>query len=112
MRSRRQPASAARQRDKDSPDSNAVTRPRQRKGSPHPPDHRDNAPDELPQLHTPREAAEILTVKESWLRRKASQQLIPCTFVGRHLRFSTANLRQIADAGHQDQRVTVRRQRR
>ncbi|WP_335338369.1 helix-turn-helix domain-containing protein [Kibdelosporangium phytohabitans] len=103
---------ATHQGDNDSTDSNEVSRPRHRKNSARPPGHRDNAPDELPQLHTPGEAAEILTVKESWLRRKAGQRLIPCTFVGKHLRFSTADLRQIADTGHQDRRTSVRRQRR
>jgi excisionase family DNA binding protein len=112
MRARRRPATAARQRDNDSPDGKDVPGPRHCKGSGHPLGHPDIAPDDLPQLHTPGEAAEILTVKESWLRRKAGQRIIPCTFVGRHLRFSTADLRQIVDAGHQDRSASVRRQRR
>lgn len=52
-------------------------------------------------LHTPTEAADILAVRESWLRRKASQRLIPCTFVGKHLRFSDSNLAAITEAGQQ-----------
>jgi excisionase family DNA binding protein len=55
-------------------------------------------------LHTPAEAAELLAVKESWLRRKAGQRLIPCTFVGKHLRFSAADLRTITEAGHRSPR--------
>jgi excisionase family DNA binding protein len=38
-------------------------------------------------LYTPAQAAALLAVKESWLRRKAGQRAIPCTFVGKHLRF-------------------------
>jgi excisionase family DNA binding protein len=51
-------------------------------------------------LYTPTAAAERLTVGESWLRRKAGQRLIPCTFVGKHLRFTEADLRAIVTAGH------------
>ena len=51
-------------------------------------------------LYTPAAAAERLTVGESWLRRKAGQRLIPCTFVGKHLRFTEDDLRAIVAAGH------------
>ncbi|GHG50390.1 MULTISPECIES: helix-turn-helix domain-containing protein [Amycolatopsis] len=51
-------------------------------------------------LYTPAAAAERLTVSESWLRRKAGQRLIPCTFVGKHLRFTEDDLRAIVAAGH------------
>jgi hypothetical protein len=40
-----------------------------------------------------------LTIGESWLRRKAGQRLIPCTFVGKHLRFTDDDLRAIVAAG-------------
>jgi hypothetical protein len=40
------------------------------------------------QLHTVAEAAGILKIRESWLKTKAAARLIPCTFVGKHLRFS------------------------
>lgn len=56
-------------------------------------------------LHTPAEAAEILSVKETWLRRKAGTRAIPCTFLGRHLRFSTADLRAISERGAQPARA-------
>ncbi|WP_184727146.1 helix-turn-helix domain-containing protein [Saccharopolyspora phatthalungensis] len=46
-------------------------------------------------LHTPAEAAQRLAVKESWLRRKASARAIPCTFLGKHLRFSDTDLHEI-----------------
>ncbi|MEV6828176.1 helix-turn-helix domain-containing protein [Amycolatopsis sp. NPDC051102] len=51
-------------------------------------------------LYTPAAAAQRLTVGESWLRRKAGQRLIPCTFVGKHLRFTEDDLRAIVAAGH------------
>lgn len=50
-------------------------------------------------LYTPAEAAELLTVRESWLRRQAGQRRIPCTFLGRHLRFSHQDLDKIIAAG-------------
>ncbi|WP_223838846.1 helix-turn-helix domain-containing protein [Saccharopolyspora pogona] len=64
--------------------------------SAHGPDETHNG---TPQLYTPAEAAALLTVKESWLRRKAGTRSIPCTFIGRHLRFSASNLREIVDSG-------------
>ncbi|MEU8632691.1 helix-turn-helix domain-containing protein [Amycolatopsis sp. NPDC048633] len=52
-----------------------------------------------PLLYTPAAAAGRLTIGESWLRRKAGQRLIPCTFVGKHLRFTEDDLRAIVAAG-------------
>ena len=49
-------------------------------------------------LYTPAEAATLLAVRESWLRRKAGRREIPRTFVGKHLRFSDADLRSIAES--------------
>lgn len=65
-------------------------------------------------LYTPAQAAALLAVKESWLRRKAGQRAIPCTFVGKHLRFSTHDLRAITALGAQPvaARRPVPRQRR
>lgn len=51
------------------------------------------------QLHTAAEAAGILKVRESWLKTKASARLIPCTFVGKHLRFSDDDIAGIMRAG-------------
>ena len=48
-----------------------------------------------PRLHTPTEAAKLLTVRESWLRRQAGQRRIAATYLGRHLRFSDDDLRAI-----------------
>ncbi|WP_329072758.1 helix-turn-helix domain-containing protein [Amycolatopsis sp. NBC_01480] len=51
-------------------------------------------------LYTPAQAAELLAIGESWLRRKAGTRAIPCTYVGKHLRFAHADLEQIVAAGH------------
>jgi excisionase family DNA binding protein len=53
------------------------------------------AGDPVPALFTPAQAAELLQVPESWLRRRAARRLVPCTFLGKHLRFSRADLDQI-----------------
>lgn len=53
----------------------------------------------MSQLHTPAEAAEILRVRESWLRTKAAARAIPCTFLGKHLRFSDEDIAQIMAEG-------------
>ena len=56
------------------------------------------APVPLLPLYTPTEAARLLSVRESWLRRRATARLVPCTFLGRHLRFSHADVIAIAAA--------------
>jgi hypothetical protein len=50
-------------------------------------------------LHTATEAAEILRVRESWLKTKASARVIPCTFIGKHLRFSDDDIAEIMNRG-------------
>jgi excisionase family DNA binding protein len=50
-------------------------------------------------LYTPAQAAKLLAVTESWLRRRAAARAIACTFLGKHLRFSPADLRAIVTAG-------------
>jgi len=62
------------------------------------------------ELHTVAEAAGILKVRESWLKTKASARLIPCTFVGKHLRFSDDDIAEIMRAGER-QPVTFRERR-
>jgi excisionase family DNA binding protein len=54
--------------------------------------------DDAPLLYTPAEAAELLRVRESWLRKKAAARAVPCTFLGKHLRFSPADLVTIVAA--------------
>lgn len=52
-------------------------------------------------LLTPGQAAEVLQVRESWLRRRVAERRVPCCFVGKHLRFSWADLEAIvADGAH------------
>lgn len=55
-----------------------------------------------PELFTPAEAADKLKVPESWLRKKATARQVPCTFIGKHLRFSAEDLAQIIRDGHRD----------
>jgi hypothetical protein len=62
------------------------------------------------ELHTAAETAGILKVRESWLKAKASARLIPCTFVGKHLRFSDGDIAEIMKAGAR-QPVTARERR-
>jgi excisionase family DNA binding protein len=62
-------------------------------------------------LYTPAEAAVLLRVKESWLRRAAGTRQIPRTFLGKHLRFSAADLTAIV-AGHHHPAGTNGRKRR
>ena len=50
-------------------------------------------------LYTPREAALRLRVRESWLRRQAAARTVPCTRLGKHLRFSPADLTAILASG-------------
>jgi hypothetical protein len=60
------------------------------------------------ELHTVAETARILKVRESWLKTKASARLVPCTFVGKHLRFSDDDIAEIMRVGAR-QPVTRRR---
>ena len=62
----------------------------------------DALPDELstaPLLYTAAQSAALLQVSPSWLRKKATARAIPCTFVGKHLRFSANDLASIIAAG-------------
>jgi excisionase family DNA binding protein len=62
------------------------------------------------QLYTAAEAARVLKVRESWLKTKAAARLIPCTFIGKHLRFSDDDIAEIMKAGAR-QPVTARERR-
>jgi excisionase family DNA binding protein len=62
-----------------------------------------------PLVYTPEEAARLLGVRPSWLRRKAAARAIPCTLLGKHLRFSRADLVAIVSAGEQAPRSQRRR---
>ncbi len=62
------------------------------------------------QIYTAAEAAGILKVRESWLKTKAAARLIPCTFIGKHLRFSDDDIAEIMKAGAREP-VTSRERR-
>lgn len=68
--------------------------------------------DPAPVVLTPAQAAELLQVPESWLRRRAARRLVPCTFLGKHLRFSRANLDQILAEAARPASAAPRRRRR
>jgi len=63
-------------------------------------ERRDAAANTPVEVFTPQEAAAVLKVPESWLRKRASARQVPCTFIGKHLRFSSSDLEQIIRAGH------------
>ena len=50
-----------------------------------------------PVLYTAEQAAMLLQVRPSWLRRKAAARAVPCRFLGKHLRFSRADIETIAE---------------
>jgi excisionase family DNA binding protein len=60
-------------------------------------------------LLTPAQAAGLLQVRESWLRRRAGERRVPCLFVGKHLRFSRADLEAIVAARARPARRRSRR---
>jgi excisionase family DNA binding protein len=66
-----------------------------------PPRDRDSEPltEPLLLLYTPEQAAERLQVRPSWLRKKAAAGLVPHHRLGRHLRFSDADLAAIIRDG-------------
>ncbi|MFD0530408.1 helix-turn-helix domain-containing protein [Kitasatospora arboriphila] len=51
-------------------------------------------------LLTPEQAAALLQIPASWLRKKAAAGLIPSTLLGRHLRFSQQDLDDIIRVGN------------
>jgi excisionase family DNA binding protein len=57
-----------------------------------------------PILYTAEQAAELLQVRPSWLRRKATAHAVPCRHVGKHLRFARADIDAIAEASAQPAR--------
>ena len=54
---------------------------------------------DTPLLYTAEQAAALLQVPVSWLRRKATTRAVPCVFIGKHLRFSPHNLEMIIQQG-------------
>jgi len=66
----------------------------------------------MARLHPPAEAAEILRIRESWLRDKAAARVIPCTFIGKHLRFRDDDIAQMMAEGARQPVAPARRTRR
>lgn len=54
---------------------------------------------EMAWLFTAEQAAQVLQVPPSWLRKKAAAGAIPHTRIGRHLRFSERDLQRLIEAG-------------
>jgi hypothetical protein len=59
-------------------------------------------------LYTAEQAAGLLQVRSSWLRRKAAAREVPCRFLGKHLRFSWADLEAIAGTSPSSPRLPAR----
>jgi excisionase family DNA binding protein len=51
-----------------------------------------------PVLLTLEEAAEILSVPVSWLRKRVANHALPCTRLGRHIRFTREQVAGIVEA--------------
>lgn len=63
--------------------------------------------DTTPVLYTPEQAAAMLQVRPSWLRRRAAARAVPCRFLGKHLRFAKQDIDEIAAASRQPPRNPV-----
>lgn len=55
----------------------------------------------MTRLYSISEAAEVLNVPFTWLRDKVTARLVPHTRLGRHVRFTEAQLAEIISAGEQ-----------
>ncbi len=51
------------------------------------------------ELYTIVEAAELLRVTEGWLRKRVSAHAVPHTRLGKHVRFTAEQLREITARG-------------
>lgn len=48
---------------------------------------------------TTEEAADLLNVSYSWLKKAAQRGEVPCTHIGRAVRFSNTHVQSIVEAG-------------
>jgi hypothetical protein len=62
------------------------------------------AEEDFPVLYTPEQAAKMLQVRPSWLRRRATARRVPCRFLGKHLRFARQDIEEIAASSRQPAR--------
>lgn len=53
----------------------------------------------LDRLMTTEEAADLLNVSYSWLKKAAQRGEVPCTHIGRAVRFSQAHVETIVRSG-------------
>ena len=53
----------------------------------------------LDRLMTTEEAADLLNVSYSWLKKAAQRGQVPCTHLGRSVRFTSAHLATIVESG-------------
>jgi len=60
--------------------------------------------EDIPVLYTPEQAAKMLQVRPSWLRRRAAARAVPCRFLGKHLRFAKQDIEEIATASRRPTR--------
>lgn len=83
-------------------------RPLPSPGAPHQPTHGATGGPGHPAdtvLYTAEQAAQMLQVRPSWLRRKAAARAIPCRYLGKHLRFTRTDVQAITDnSAHQPRR--------
>lgn len=56
----------------------------------------------LNRLMTTEEAADFLNVSYSWLKKAAQRGEVPCTHIGRAVRFSQAHVQSIVEFGERD----------
>jgi hypothetical protein len=63
--------------------------------------------DTAPILYTADQAATMLQVRPSWLRRRAAARAVPCRFLGKHLRFARQDIEEIAAAARHAARTPV-----
>ncbi|WP_425471342.1 helix-turn-helix domain-containing protein [Saccharothrix texasensis] len=56
-------------------------------------------------MYTPEQAATMLQVRPSWLRRRAAARAVPCRFLGKHLRFAKQDIEDIAATSRQSPRM-------
>jgi excisionase family DNA binding protein len=63
----------------------------------------------LDRLLTTEEAAELLNVSYSWMKKAAQRGDVPCTGIGRAVRFSQVHIQAIVEAGERQGGTVPRR---
>lgn len=60
-------------------------------------------------LFTPEQVSEMTNIPAPWLRRRAGQRVIPCTYIGRTLRFSADDIRELIEMSRIDPKTGLPR---